>query len=43
MRVYFGLGIFENPYANPDEAERTIRKKEFRKKPIWHSANPSCY
>jgi beta-glucosidase len=32
MRVYFGLGIFENPYANPDEAERTIRKKEFQEK-----------
>lgn len=32
LRVYFGLGIFENPYANPDEAERTIRKKEFQEK-----------
>jgi beta-glucosidase len=32
MRVYFALGIFENPYANPDEAERTIRKKEFQEK-----------
>lgn len=32
MRVYFGLGLFENPYANPDEAERTIRKKEFQEK-----------
>lgn len=32
MRVYFGLGIFENPYANPDEAERTIRKKAFQEK-----------
>lgn len=32
MRVYFGLGIFENPYANPDEAERVVRKKEFQEK-----------
>jgi beta-glucosidase len=32
MRLYLGLGIFENPYANPDEAERTIRKKEFQEK-----------
>jgi beta-glucosidase len=32
LRVYFGLGIVENPYANPDEAERTIRKKEFQEK-----------
>ncbi|MBI1765907.1 MAG: glycoside hydrolase family 3 C-terminal domain-containing protein [Acidobacteria bacterium] len=32
LRVYFGLGIFENPYANPEEAERTVRKKEFQEK-----------
>jgi beta-glucosidase len=32
MRVYVGLGIFENPYANPDEAERTVRKREFQEK-----------
>jgi beta-glucosidase len=32
MRVYFGLGLFENPYTNPDEAERIIRKKEFQEK-----------
>ncbi len=32
LRIYFGLGLFENPYANPDEAERTIRKKEFQEK-----------
>ena len=32
LRVHFGLGIFENPYANPEEAERTIRKKEFQDK-----------
>lgn len=30
LRVYFQLGIFENPYANPDEAARTVRKKEFQ-------------
>jgi beta-glucosidase len=30
LRVYFALGIFENPYANPDEAARTVRKKEFQ-------------
>ncbi len=30
LRVYFGLGLFENPYANPDEAARTVRKKEFQ-------------
>jgi beta-glucosidase len=30
MRVYFQLGLFENPYANPDEAARTVRKKEFQ-------------
>ncbi len=32
LRVHFGLGIFENPYANPDEAAQTIRKKEFQQK-----------
>ena len=32
MRVHFGLGLFENPYANPDEAERIVRKKEFQDK-----------
>lgn len=32
LRVYFGLGIFENPYANPDEAARTVRKKEFQQR-----------
>ena len=32
LRIYFGLGLFENPYANPDEAERTVRKKEFQDK-----------
>ena len=32
LRIYFGLGLFENPYANPDEAERIVRKKEFQQK-----------
>lgn len=32
LRIYFSLGLFENPYANPDEAERTVRKKEFQDK-----------
>ncbi|MBP6824183.1 MAG: glycoside hydrolase family 3 C-terminal domain-containing protein [Acidobacteria bacterium] len=32
MRVYFGLGLFENPYANPEDAEHTVRKKEFQEK-----------
>ncbi len=32
LRVHFGLGLFENPYVNPDEAERSVRKKEFQDK-----------
>jgi len=32
LRVYFQLGIFENPYANPDEAASTVRKKELQQK-----------
>ncbi len=32
LRIYFSLGLFENPYANPDEAERTVHKKEFQDK-----------
>ncbi|HYN04029.1 MAG TPA: glycoside hydrolase family 3 N-terminal domain-containing protein [Vicinamibacteria bacterium] len=32
LRVLFALGIFENPYANPDEAARTVRKAEFQQK-----------
>jgi beta-glucosidase len=32
MRVYFQLGLFENPYANPDEAARTVRRKEFQQR-----------
>ena len=29
LRIHLALGLFENPYVNPDEAERTVRKKEF--------------
>ena len=32
LRVHFQLGIFENPYANPDEAARTVRSREFQGK-----------
>ena len=32
LRIHFALGLFENPYANPDEAARTIRKKEFQQR-----------
>ena len=32
LRVLFALGLFENPYANPDEAARTVRKAEFQQK-----------
>ena len=32
LRVLFALGLFENPYANPDEAARTVRRAEFQKK-----------
>ncbi|MBS1812818.1 MAG: glycoside hydrolase family 3 C-terminal domain-containing protein [Acidobacteria bacterium] len=32
LRIYFGLGLLENPYANPNDAERTVRKKEFQDK-----------
>jgi beta-glucosidase len=28
LRVRFALGIFENPYANPDEAARVVRSAE---------------
>lgn len=30
LRVRFGLGIFENPYADPDNAERTVRNAAFQ-------------
>ncbi len=29
LRIHLALGLFENPYVNADEAERTVRKKEF--------------
>jgi beta-glucosidase len=32
LRVLFALGLFENPYASPDEAARTVRKAEFQEK-----------
>ncbi|HTV00364.1 MAG TPA: glycoside hydrolase family 3 N-terminal domain-containing protein, partial [Luteitalea sp.] len=34
LRVRFGLGIFENPYTDPEEAERTIRKPEFQQQAL---------
>jgi beta-glucosidase len=34
LRVRFALGIFENPYADPDAAERTVRSAEFQKKAL---------
>ncbi len=32
LRVRFALGIFENPYANPEEAARVVRSAEFQAK-----------
>ncbi len=32
LRVLFALGLFENPYANPEEAAETVRKAEFQEK-----------
>ncbi|MBS1828791.1 MAG: glycoside hydrolase family 3 C-terminal domain-containing protein [Acidobacteria bacterium] len=32
LRIHFALGLFENPYVNPDEAARTVRNKEFERK-----------
>lgn len=32
LRIHFALGLFENPYVNPDEAARTVRSKEFEQK-----------
>ncbi len=34
LRVRFALGIFENPYADPDVAERTVRNADFEKKAL---------
>jgi beta-glucosidase len=32
LKIHFQLGIFENPYSNPDEAARTVRRREFQEK-----------
>ena len=32
LRVLFALGLFEDPYANPEEAARTVRNAEFQQK-----------
>ena len=32
LSVFFALGLFENPYVNPEEAARTVRKAEFQQK-----------
>jgi beta-glucosidase len=32
LRVLFALGLFENPYVNPEVAARTVRKPEFQQK-----------
>ena len=42
LRVRFALGIFENPYANPDEAARVVRSAEFQRRPTWRSGARSC-
>jgi beta-glucosidase len=34
LRVRFALGIFENPYADPEAAERTVRSPEFERKAL---------
>lgn len=34
LRVRFALGIFENPYADPDVAERTVRNAGFERKAL---------
>jgi beta-glucosidase len=34
LRVRLSLGIFENPYADPDVAERTIRSAAFQKRAL---------
>ena len=31
LRIRFALGIFENPYADPEHAARTVNNAEFRK------------
>lgn len=32
LRVHFQLGLFENPYANPEVAARTVRRRDFQEK-----------
>ena len=32
LRVRFALGIFENPYADPEQAAKIVANKEFQKK-----------
>ena len=32
LRVLFALGLFENPYVNPEGAAATVRKPEFQQK-----------
>lgn len=32
LRIHMALGLFENPYVLPDEAERTVRNKDFEQK-----------
>lgn len=32
LAIHFALGLFENPYRSPDEAERTVRHPDFEKK-----------
>jgi beta-glucosidase len=32
LRVFFALGLFENPYVSPEAAARTVRKAEFQQK-----------
>jgi beta-glucosidase len=32
LRVLFALGLFENPYANPEEAAEVVRNAEFQQK-----------
>ena len=41
-RCYFALGLFENPYANPDEAARDrAEAPTSSRRPTWRSASRS--
>ena len=42
LRVFFALGLFENPYANPDEAARTCARRSSSRRRTWRSASRSC-